>query len=607
MGFSEMSVVYRDSEQVETEQSWLARLTVADGLLGVVLLLAAALRITDLAVIPLNPTEAEQALSVWQFWQNDATVITTVVSPAHFSLTALLLPLLGTSDVVMRLVPALAGLALVFSPWLLRRWLGTIGALAASLLLALSPTLSLASRTTNGSAIALLAGMGLLISWLHFQEKGQRGWFLALIGSLALGLISAPLFYGAVVTLAIAWVVQAKVGPPIFHEIEEIDTENDQIVLTTRAALWPERSWWRPAVALGGAILLGVGTLFLWHLPGLGAIAALPATWLGQISFSDDIFTWISPVLALGRYEIMLLTVGAIAIGWATWQGRPFPTFLIYWFTTILLLMLIQRGNLDNVLLLTLPGYLLAGRYLNDLFAKSTEWYRWLVAGAVLVAGAAAFVNIARQSRLILGNPDNITQFTYAVVAIAFIIATLVYVGLQDKQLAHQGAVLGLLPLLAMYMWGTSWWLTHQAANDTRERWVVVGTDNDVNDMVATMQEVSLQVANSNRDVAIFSLVDTPVLRWYLRDFPDLEFGETIPSNRNPQVLITYQADAEAAASNYVGTQFDLLRATLGAEETNYQGNITDMIRWWVFHESTMPMRETNITIWLRADYLDTN
>ena len=60
---------------------WLSHLTVADGLLGLVVLAAAVLRLANLGHLPLSDAEATQALAVWQFWQPDTAVLASV-SPA---------------------------------------------------------------------------------------------------------------------------------------------------------------------------------------------------------------------------------------------------------------------------------------------------------------------------------------------------------------------------------------------------------------------------------------------------------------------------------------------------------------------------------------------
>ncbi|HID51285.1 MAG TPA: hypothetical protein EYP41_04505, partial [Anaerolineae bacterium] len=127
-------------KETASKSSWLERLTIADAVFGLIVLAAGIIRFNNLDALPLSDGEAEAALAVWRFWQPGAAQV-AVVSPAYFSLTAVLTQLLGFSDTVMRLVPAVFGLGLVILPRFLQRRLGVIGVLAASLLLAVSPLL----------------------------------------------------------------------------------------------------------------------------------------------------------------------------------------------------------------------------------------------------------------------------------------------------------------------------------------------------------------------------------------------------------------------------------------------------------------------------------
>lgn len=582
-----------------------AELTVADGLFLLPLILGGVLRLVNLGVIPLSPTEAANAISAWQLWQPAAMSAAAATSSAYVSLTGLLLPILGGSDAIARLVPALAGMGILLLPWLLRQRLGPIGTLVAGLLLAFSPTLVLASRTADGSTLGLLAGGLLLVAWLRYQETGEQRWLYAAAAALALGLTSAPLFYGLLLTLGLAYLAQAKFGPPIFYTEQIIAGDEeveiaDELVYVPVPTRWPEKAVWRNAAAVLGVLLLGLSTLFLWHLPGLGITGNLPAAWLGQINFQSDLFLWVEPILAVGRYEIILLLLGLVAIGWATWTGEPFPTFFIYWFTGILLLIFIQRGNLDNVLLLVLPGYLLVGLFADALWRIPAPDLRWLLAALVFLLGLMAYINLHNYLRLINPESSMSPNVWRAAVLVAVILTSTIYLARFQPVMVLQGVLAGILPLLLLYTWGTGWWLAHQAANDPRERWVRQGTDVDVRLFRQISQQLALQHTNSRSDLTIFSTIDSPVLRWYLREFPRYEVGTILPDNPTAQLLIT-GTDA-AAPANYLGTQLGLLRLSLGAQEAEYESDIITTLRWWLFRESRMPFNQQRMTVWLRAD-----
>lgn len=182
----------------------LTRLTIADVVWALVIFLAGLLRFANLGRIPLSPAEAQAALPNWQFWQ-PGPLLLPITSPAYFTFTNLLFPILGDNDAVARLIPALFGLATVGLPWLLRGRLGNLGALAATVVLAFSPLLINLSRTAGGDAIAFFAITLLLVAALRFRQSGAQRWAIVLGAALGLGLASAPLFLTGLVTLAVAW------------------------------------------------------------------------------------------------------------------------------------------------------------------------------------------------------------------------------------------------------------------------------------------------------------------------------------------------------------------------------------------------------------------
>jgi predicted membrane-bound mannosyltransferase len=181
------------SYEAENEQSSGYQLTIADGALLLIGAMAAVLRLVNLGGRPLSPAEAEAALAVWQFWHPGQAEL-SIGSPAYFTLTGLLAQVLGFSDGVMRLVPALFGVGLVLLPWLLRKQLGEAGMLATAVFLAISPITSAIARTAGGDSIALFAALLLLAAWVRLQIGGNGRWRYALLLALALGLTSAPLY-----------------------------------------------------------------------------------------------------------------------------------------------------------------------------------------------------------------------------------------------------------------------------------------------------------------------------------------------------------------------------------------------------------------------------
>lgn len=576
----------RTAHLERSELKWLSQLTVADGLFLLIVVAAAVMRLVNLDRIPLLLAESENALAVWQLWHPESTTA-ALGSPAYFTLTAPLTQILGFSDAVMRLVPALFGLGVVWLPWLLRAQLGTIGALVTSLLLAVSPLLAVTARTASGDSIALFALLLLVVAFLRFEETADQRWLYTLFAALGLGLASAPLFYSGLVTLAVAWLIHSAIGLPLFAD----------------RFTWPERDVVRRAALFGGVLFVAISTLFLWQPAGLGASARLLADWLAQFSLQGELSELLDPFVAIGRYEMILLVLGIPALIWATWRNQALAAFGLYWVTAILVLMLLQRGVVANVTLITLPGCLAIGLYANAMLARQRDATTWALAGGLLLLGMLMLVNVARYSRVAIHTPQELAPVWITVFAFAFAVVTVYFVATWNAMAAYQGVLLSLLGLFVFYNWGTAWWLGHYAANDPRERWVTVATDDDVRLLASNLRDISRQTVNADGELDVFSTVDTPALRWYLRDFRRLQVGQTLPAGVQNAIIITpSQTENLALGSDYLGSDYGLIRNGLRATATTGQIPLLDTLRWWLFHETTAEINEERIILWLRAD-----
>ena len=100
--------------------------------------------------------------------------------PFQIEFTALIFKIFGDTDVTARLGYALFGTALVALPYFLRDYLGRIGALVASVMLALSPTLLYFSRFGRNDVImAFFATTLLILMWRYIHEGHRRYLYLA--------------------------------------------------------------------------------------------------------------------------------------------------------------------------------------------------------------------------------------------------------------------------------------------------------------------------------------------------------------------------------------------------------------------------------------------
>ncbi len=556
------------------------QIAVADGILLIVAFLAGILRFVDLGRLPLSPTEAQAAWDVWRFWQPGTAELMTT-SPAYFSLTAVLMSIFGDSDVTARLIPVLFGIGLVLLPRLLVNRLGQVGSLVTSGLLAISPLLTVTARAAGGDSMALFALGLMMTAVLRFEDEPEPRWLITLFAGLGLGLGSSPLFYGGLLTLILARLLAALVQPGFSWREVWMGVELP--------------SHWK-AVAVGGGVFLSTSALFLWYPAGISSAAMLPVAWLSQFTFQGGLAALLNPILAIGRYEPLLVAPGIAVMIWAAWRNRQTATLLVYWTTAVLALILLQRSEMSNTLLLLLPAYSLLGLFSQEVFAPRIDLNGWSLGGALTVAGLLIAVNLARLSRAIVVSPQEFLPMWVILLAAVVGLVLIYFMAGWDMKATMQGILIGLLALVSIYNWGTAWWLGHEAANDPRERWVSQGTDDDVPMLQTILQDISRQAARSRTDLSIFSSVNSPVIGWYLRDFHRLEMGHTIPDNAQFDVIITPANANPSLGGEYRGADFGLLR--LEPEPTAADSPFFDAMRWWLFHDSRQQPAVERLILW---------
>lgn len=137
--------------------------------------------------------------------------------PILFHATAFAYFLFGDNDFTSRLYPALLGVILVMFPLLLRRWLGTWGALLASVMLLISPLLMYYNRYIRHDTPSIVAALVMAYCMLMYlngpeEQRGRGKWLYILsaamlwnLGSKETSFIYIAIF-GAFLTLY--WLVR---------------------------------------------------------------------------------------------------------------------------------------------------------------------------------------------------------------------------------------------------------------------------------------------------------------------------------------------------------------------------------------------------------------
>jgi predicted membrane-bound mannosyltransferase len=142
----------------------------------ILIVIALGMRLWDLGGRTLHYDELLHSWYAWRFSEGLGYSHTPLThGPFLFHGAAASFALLGSSDVTVRLLPALFGTALVGLPYLLRKELGHYGALATSVLLAASPSILYFGRFIRNDIFMAVWALALAaIMWRYFETPRTR-------------------------------------------------------------------------------------------------------------------------------------------------------------------------------------------------------------------------------------------------------------------------------------------------------------------------------------------------------------------------------------------------------------------------------------------------
>ncbi|MCJ7511455.1 MAG: TIGR03663 family protein [Anaerolineales bacterium] len=363
------------------------KLTIRWEIVAFVLLvvLAVITRFADLETRVMSHDESLHTYYSWLYSQGRGFQHTPLMhGPLQFHLVAASFFLFGDTDTTAHFPAALAGAMAVGMLWYFRRWLGTLGAIAAAALMLVSPYMLYYSRYVRNEAFVVVEGLLMFLAVFRYFETRQSRWLYLLAAALSLHAATKETHFIYVAQLlvflavALAWQL-----------------------LRTR---WP-----RPGLKTGfvvGLMAAGFGALvalltLVSERSGGGLVAtgetAAPLD-PGEVVAAAGAFQ--SPLVAIG---ILLALAGAVllAVTLILAFGRRLRTHFAY------LDLLVISGTLTLPLLASIPANLLGwdplaysdpqsvnktGAVLLLLVGISAvvglvwDWRRWLIAAGVFAA-----------------------------------------------------------------------------------------------------------------------------------------------------------------------------------------------------------------------------
>jgi hypothetical protein len=553
--------------------------------------LALVFRFYNLGAAPLTDQEAGWALQALQVAHSDQSSSTLSIgpNPGYVFLTAALFMIFNPSNFLARFWPAIAGAMLVFAPIFFRRDLGRIPALILAFGLAVTSGLVVVSRQAASPMMAL--GFGLLgLGLLRIHRSIASGVLLGLAltcgptvihGALALGL-SALLYR----FLNRAAHVEAA------HISESATTERLDLRLVFAGA--------------ATAIIL-VCTLFFLYPPGLTAwFAQVPAYLQGWVFYSG-----VSPqtlLIALLVYQPFAVIFSLVAAGrWivrrVTGNHITEPLFLplVLWALFSLGLALIYPNRQVSDLVWTVvPLWALAALELQKYLPQERLHPLSLVqAGLLFILGALFWITLIATQQV--APPTGLpwmgvrSAILGGILALGALTTVLVALG-WSWEVSRSGLILGVVATFAVYGLGTMWGAAQLRQNDPRELWQSPPGAGDAGLFLVTLRELSDWSTGFSQQVDVVSLVDTPSLRWALRDYPKARFTVAPPAGELPTIVITRQGqEIPALTASYRGQDFAWW------VWPGWTGVLPqDKVAWLTFRQA--PLGRDQIILWARSD-----
>jgi uncharacterized protein (TIGR03663 family) len=566
-------------------------LTVESGLYILFVLLAASLRLYSLGGAPLQEGEARLALDAWRFYTGGVAGIRGH-SPLLFHAGVFSYLLFGAKDFAIRLLPALAGTALVATPYLLRAQLGRRAALVASALLAFSPSFVFFSRQANGDIVLAAASLALVSGVLNYAGTSDWRRLYTLATALGLGLLASGAAFVLLLILA-----GFLVGPALYRRA------------TSRGVDSPLQRWWSdrpgrgiavPALCLFAALMLLISTGLLVNLHGIQATLDLFSSWAGHFRPVAGGQPWSYYLSLLFAYELPVLVFGLAGACYLYRRGI-FYTFLICWFgVSLVIYSLMGNKPASGIVLILLPLTLLAAKAIGDLLAGVREGQQWLWARLLLAISLPALFQLLLQLAAFgdPNNPGDPRNLMLVLLSMFFILCLVVVVGLLslDWQSALRSGGLLVLVFLGGLMLRGSWRLNLAMPENPFEILSESTTATDMRNLTRALEDFSNQREEQRHSIAItVTGGENSLLAWYLKDFSNVSFVSELSSALAPVVITPFPASEQLP--EYRGARFRMESSWRGSAMTGH-----DLVNWYLFRESVQPATYREVVLWVAPE-----
>lgn len=549
------------------------RINTEQALYLLVFLLALTLRFVRLGQAPLADSEAGLALQARDLIMGNAPALGP--TPGYILFTSILFYLFQAANWTARFWPALAGSLLVLAPFLLRNRLGRGAALLLALLLAFDPGLLAVSRQVNSLPLAML---GLTFA-LAFWSMHRPGWAGA---SAALALLGGPTFWPGLLGLGLALVVSY----PLWLKTDELPEADLNAQIRT--------------MLISGLITLAAAGTLLWMAPrGLSLIGSSLAAYLNGWRTGSDVSVGLSAA-GLAAYELFGLVMGLAGLIVGLRRGEGIDRFLaLWWLLSLLLALVYPARQVFDLAWTVLPMLALAARLLVILLDFKTEERLPSIGFTLLTALLLLFISnsIVKFTQPVMSNSFEATlRWAVLVTAVVLVLLTtgLVMWGWSPK-IGLNGLGLGTAGVLLLFSIAAGFSASGLSRNPAAEIWRQSPAFTDADLLKTTLDNFSQwRKAQGITQIAVLN-IQSPALRWLLRDYPNVTYADVMMTGSRPDLVITPDQPELQMAASYRGQGF------IYSHQPSW-GIIlpSEWLNWIVFRKVQTETQE--YILWVRTD-----
>ena len=565
------------------------------------------LRLAELDSVPLMATETHNALAAWRTITPNASGAPLVsTSPILFAQHSDSFVLFGGSELTARLVTAIVGAILVISPALFRPLLGSTRAFLLTLLLACSPGLLIASRTSSPDVWALL--FAVIALWGFWQaERANRYAISAFIAFAAL------LFLAGAGGFALGLVLLGAGAVTSFWRQRTLISDDDEVLSGMWAAL---RSSLRIGLPVAALVVLAVSTGFMLYPAGLSAVGEVIGGAVRAVAQPTGVGGYAALVSLF--YEPGLGLFALVSVILRRERLTTLDIFLVTWVALgVIVSLLFSDAVPDHALWFTVP---LAGLSVSGLarafapeddiaFIAAPRWARWVVAVSligILLVFTMAFQSLARsmvqafEAALTAVTPEPASVILLIVALMFLLIGFFLFASLWGNRVTWRGVGLGAAIFLSLTSLGSGWNASVTQAQNPAEFWHTQATHSDTTLLRETLYEVADRISGAWPTVPVRVMAPQDgVLAWLLRDFENTEYISNLDDAYGEGVVIMPETvSTEEWGDGYVGQDFTISRSW---DFTTL--NLIDLPALWTVRLARAPWTGADrVVLWLRAD-----